>query len=153
MNPMSKETLQRQFMLTNYIGLAMIGSVFVYAVVVFGIDRGYIPVSPPPNPNLEVFTTLKYILLFVSIVIYFIISFIQKIFAKSVRSLTTASIIVFALSEAVSIYGLVLFILTRNSTNFFIFMAISLFYFYHFYPKYEQWEQLLNQELQANPSN
>jgi len=40
--------------------------------------------------------------------------------------------------------GLVLFLLTGNGLDFYVFMVISLGYFYLFFPKYETWEQLVS---------
>jgi F0F1-type ATP synthase membrane subunit c/vacuolar-type H+-ATPase subunit K len=152
MSPISREALMQQFRTTNYIGLAMIGSVFLYAGLVMGINHGLIPMKIRPTLNSDVSTNIKYILLGISVLHYFIIKFFQKISMKAANRLPAASIIVFALSEAVGIYGLVLFLLTGNANDFFIFMAISLFYFFIFYPKYAEWERLLTPELQANPS-
>lgn len=152
MSPTSRETLMQQFRTTNYIGLAMIGSVFLYAGLVLGIDHGLIPIKIRPTINIDVSIKIKYILLFLSLSHYFIIKFFQKISLKAANRLPAGSIIIFALSEAVSIYGLVLFILSGNANDFFIFMAISLFYFFIFYPKYADWERILTQEPQAKPS-
>ncbi len=151
MSPISRETLQQQFKTTNYIGLALMGSVFIYAVLVLGINLGYIPIKPRRIIDIGLSTKIKYILLVISILHYFIIRFFQKISSVSAARLPAASITIFTLSETVSIYGLVLFFLTGIYTDFFIFMTISLFYFYVFYPKYENWERLWNQESPANP--
>jgi F0F1-type ATP synthase membrane subunit c/vacuolar-type H+-ATPase subunit K len=152
MSPISREALIQQFRTANYLGLAMMGSVFIYAGLVLGINHGYLPIKIRPALSADISTKIKYILLFISLCHYFIIKFFQKISSRAVNRLPAASIIIFALSEAVGIYGLVLFLLTGNANNFFIFMAISLFYFYIFYPKYADWERLLEQELPANPS-
>lgn len=152
MRPPSREVLIKLFRIINYIGLAMIGSVFICAGLVFGINHGYIPMEIRPTINLEVSAKIKYFLLFLSLCHFFIIKFFQKMSIRAVYRLPGASIIIFALSEIVSVYGLVLFLLTGNANDFFIFMAISLFYFYIFYPKYADWERLLTQELQVDPS-
>lgn len=153
MRPPSREALMQLFRIINYIGLAMIGSVFICAGLVLGINHGYIPIKIPQTINLEVSAKIKYFFLFLSLCHYLIIKFFQKISIRAVYRLPAASIIIFTLSEIVSIYGLVLFLLTGNANDFFIFMTFSLFYFYLFYPKYADWERLLEQELQANPSH
>jgi hypothetical protein len=152
-NPISREALILQFRTTNYIGLFMIGSVFFYAGFVLAISHGYIPIKIRPTLSADILTKIKYVLLLLSVIHFFIIKFFQKIAAREAKRLPAASIIVFAMSEGVAIYGLVLFLLTGNPNDFFIFMAISLFYFYIFYPKYANWERLLQQELQAKPSS
>jgi len=152
MSTISREALLQQFKTTNYIGLAMIGSVFIYAGLVMGISHGVIPIKLRPALSVDYSTYIKYILLFISLSHYFIIKFFQKIALKAANRLPAGSMLTFALSEAVGIYGLVLFILTGNANDFFIFMAISLFYFFIFYPKYADWERLLYQELKDNKS-
>ncbi len=137
----SPETLQQQFKTTNFIGLAMMAAVFLYAGIVLGIDKGYIPYQV----NFNVPPSIRYILLIVSLCHFFIIRFFQKFSFKSAAYLPAGAIITFALCEAVGLYGLILFLLTKNSTDFFIFMLISLLYFYLFYPKYGDWEKLSHQ--------
>jgi F0F1-type ATP synthase membrane subunit c/vacuolar-type H+-ATPase subunit K len=151
MGRMRQGTLQQQFKTTNYVGLAMMASVFLYAVIVIGIDRGYIPYKVSYHIDISILSKVKYILLAVSVFHYFIIRFIQKFSLKSAAYLPAASFLMFALCEAVSIYGLVLFLLSGNSMDFYIFMLISLLYFYIFYPKYADWERLLDQEYSTNP--
>lgn len=166
MNLVSREILQQQFKITNYIGLAMIGSIFIYAFLVLAIDKGYFSFLENGNQKVDVgiITKIKYLFILISISIFLIIKFmkntiirfLQKKYAKSlyptVLPLFSFTLLVFALCEVIGIYGLVLFILSRNPTDFFIFMAISLFYFYLFYPKYADWERLSNQGLQTNQS-
>jgi hypothetical protein len=152
-NPISREALLLQFRTTNYIGLFMIASVFLYAGFVLAISHGYIPIKIRPSLRADMLTKIKYVLLLLAVIHFFIIKFFLKIAAREARRLPAASIMVFALSEGVVIYGLVLFLLAGNANDFFIFMAISLFYFYIFYPKYADWERLLQQELQAKASS
>lgn len=140
-----KGTLQQQFKTTNYIGLAMMGSVFIYAIIVLCIDKGYIPYKPGPGKDIGALTTIKYILLGLSILHYFIIKFFRKFSLKSANYLSPGAIITFGLCEAVSIYGLIVFFLTGNPADFYIFMVLSLLYFYLFYPKYAEWERICKQ--------
>lgn len=147
MTQISRPTLQQQFKTTNYIGLFMMASVFIYAVIVLGIDKGYIPYKAGQVINPGTSAIIKYILLGVALLQYFLIKFFQKFSLKAPNYLPPGAIIIFALCEAVAIYGLVLFLLSGNSTDFFLFMAISLLYFYLFYPKYSDWERLWIQGL------
>ncbi len=150
MSKISSGTLQQQFKTTNYIGLAMMASVFLYAVIVIGIDKAYIPYHASHRIDIGILATVKYILLAISILHYFIIRFIQKFSLNSAAYLPAASVLTFALCEAVSLYGLVLFFLSGNSMDFYIFMLISLLYFYIFYPNYADWEKLWHQ---GSPTN
>jgi F0F1-type ATP synthase membrane subunit c/vacuolar-type H+-ATPase subunit K len=146
MTRIPSRTLQQQFKTTNYIGLAMMASVFLYAVLVMGIDKGYLPYKVSHQIDSSILDKVKYILLAISILHYIIIRFFQKFSLKSAAYLPAASILTFALCEVIAIYGLVLFLLSGISMDFYIFMLISLFYFYIFYPKYTDWEKLLVQE-------
>lgn len=140
-------TLQQQFKTTNYIGLAMMASVFIYAAIVLAIDKGYIPYKAPRLVDGNTVTALKYILLAVSLLNYFVIRFFQRFALKAANYLPPGAIITFALCEVVALFGFVLFFLSGNSTDFFLFMVISLLYFYLFYPKYADWEKLWMQSL------
>jgi len=67
---------------------------------------------------------------------------VQKILpSRSVENLSTTAIITLALCEAVAVLGLVLFLLAGQGMDFYIFMVISLGFFYLFFPQYEQWEE------------
>jgi hypothetical protein len=55
--------------------------------------------------------------------------------------LTTAAVITYALCEAPAIFGLVLFFLGRNSSDFHLFLLCSLFYFAVYFPKFSRWEE------------
>lgn len=144
---MPQGTLQQQFKTTNFIGLAMMAAVFLYAGLVLGIDKGYIPYKAPQTLDAGVLTKVKYVLLAVSLAHYFVIRFFQKFSLKSVAYLPAGSILTFALCEAVAVYGLVIFLLTGIATDFYIFMLLALLYFYLFYPKYGDWEKLANQQF------
>lgn len=146
MSPRPRGTMQQQFKVTNYIGLAMMGAVFFYALLVLAISKSYLPIKLHPSLNMTVLTNLSYAFLILAVADYFILSFIRKLSLKSVTALQPLAIVIFALCESVSILGLVLFLLSGKANDFFIFMVISLLYFYLFYPKYADWEKLANQE-------
>lgn len=166
MNNISHQILPQQFKVTNYIGLVMVGSIFLYAFLVLAIDKGYFSFldSSGKTINAAVLTKIKYLFILISAAIFLILKFLkkniigffQKQYAKSlyptVLPLFAFTLLVFALCEVIGIYGLVLFILSRNTTDFFIFMAISLLYFYLFYPKYAEWEQFANQKPRTSKS-
>lgn len=166
MNHISREILRQQFKITNYIGLAMIGSIFLYAFLVIAMDKGYLSFLDSGGTALNAATLakIKYLFILISAAVFLlfkfrknnILQFFQKQYAKSpyptVLPLFAFTLLVFALCEVIGIYGLVLFILSRNTTDFFIFMTISLLYFYLFYPKYAEWEQFINQKPRTSKS-
>jgi hypothetical protein len=137
--------LKSRYLAVNFIGLAMIAAVFVYAGVVelikwqWGPFAGFTKLSPQPA------SLLKYIFLALAASQYVVIKVIQKIVpARSVDNLPQAAIITFALCETVALLGLILFLLVGNALDFYVFMVISLGFFYLFFPKYERWEQMAN---------
>jgi hypothetical protein len=136
--------LKGRYLAVNFIGLTMIAAVFVYAGVVELVKWQMAPFAgfaklDPPTASL-----LKYIFLAIAAAQYGLIKVVQKILpAKSADKLPQTAIITFALCESVSVLGLVLFLLAGNSMDFYIFMVISLGFFYLFFPKYEQWEEVV----------
>ncbi|MFA5110948.1 MAG: hypothetical protein WC443_06060 [Desulfobaccales bacterium] len=136
--------LKARYLTVNFIGLAMIAAVFVYAGVVEVIKWRWAPFAGFASLPAATASLLEYIFLALAAGQYFVIKIIQKIvISQSVDNLPQAAIISFALCETVAVFGLVLFLLTGNGLDFYVFMVISLGFFYVYFPKYEQWEELM----------
>jgi F0F1-type ATP synthase membrane subunit c/vacuolar-type H+-ATPase subunit K len=146
--------LRKAYRTTVTIGLAMMASLLVYAVVVEVIKnrnptfRGFSPLSA------DTFTTLLYTLLTFAIVEFFVIRIVNKALLsaknRAVQSapaaapyaqLMSAAIVTFVLCETVAICGLVLFLIQGDTTDFYLFLMISLVYFTIYFPKYNKWEE------------
>jgi hypothetical protein len=137
--------LKSRYLAVNFIGLAMIAAVFVYAGVVELIKWQWAPFAGFAQLTPQTASLLKYIFLAAAAAQYGVIKVVQKVIpAKSVDHLPQAAIITFALCEAVAVLGLVLFLLAGNGLDFYVLMVLSLGFFYLFYPKYEHWEQTVN---------
>jgi F0F1-type ATP synthase membrane subunit c/vacuolar-type H+-ATPase subunit K len=137
-------TLKSRYLAVNFIGLAMIAAIFVYAGVVAIIKWQWAPFHGFAKLPVQTESLLRYIFLALAGVQYLVIKAVPKIVrAQSPENLAQAAIITFALCESVALLGLVLFLLCGNPLNFYIFMVISLGFFYLFYPKYEEWEQIM----------
>jgi hypothetical protein len=137
--------LKTRYLAVNFIGLAMIASVFVYAGMVEFIKWRWGPFAGFSQLDPGQATLLKYIFLALAAAQYGAIKLVRKMVpARSVDNLSQAAIITLALCESVAIFGLVLFLLAGNALDFYIFMLISLSFFYLFYPKYDDWEKRLN---------
>jgi F0F1-type ATP synthase membrane subunit c/vacuolar-type H+-ATPase subunit K len=135
-------TLKSRYLAVNFIGLAMIASVFVYAGVVELLKWQMAPFAGFAKLDPRTAALLKYGFLAIAAAQYGAIKVVKKILpAKSTDNLPQTAIITFALCESVAVLGLVLFLLAGNSMDFYIFMVISLGFFYLFFPKYEQWEE------------
>jgi len=144
------QQLKTRYLTANFVGLAMIGSVFIYAVVVEVLKRTQAPFAGFAEFTPAQVQMLKYIFVALAIGHFFLIKFVQKILATgTVEGLFRAAVVTFALSESVAIFGLVLFLLNGNAMDFYLFMFLSLFYFWFFYPKYQDWEA----RMRAQPSS
>jgi hypothetical protein len=138
--------LKTRYLAVNFMGLAMIASVFVYAGVVELIKRLCAPFAGFGGLASATTEILSYIFLALAAAQYGAIKAVQRFVpARSVDNLPQAAIITLALCESVALLGLVLFLLTGRSLDFYIFMLISLGFFYWFYPRYDQWEKLVNE--------
>ncbi|MFA4903996.1 MAG: hypothetical protein WC600_14780 [Desulfobaccales bacterium] len=136
--------LKSRYLAVNFIGLAMIAAVLAYAGMVEVIKWQWAPFSGFAQLSPQTASLLKYIFLALAAAQFVIIKVVQKILpARSLDNLPQAAIVTFALCESVAIFGLVLFLLNGNALDFYVFMVISLGYFYLFFPKYEQWEQMV----------
>ncbi len=146
--------LRRAYKTTVIIGLAMMASLLVYAIVVENIRKQFDPFGGFA-PMTEGFETFRYALLAVAVVQFFVIQFLNKLilsakapvrntpvtqFTPEIQRLITAAIVAFALCESVAIYGFVLFLVQGSSNDFYLFLLISLLYFSIFFPKYSVWE-------------
>jgi hypothetical protein len=140
----SLTTLKARYLAVNFIGLAMIAAVFVYAGVVELIKWKLAPFAGFARLEPHTAALIKYVFLALAAAQFGVIKAVQKILpARSVDNLSQAAVITFALCEAVAILGLVLFLLAGQGLDFYIFMVISLGFFTLFFPKYDQWEQRL----------
>ena len=150
----SLTTLKARYLAVNFIGLAMIAAVFVYAGVVELIKWQLAPFAGFAKLDPHTVALLKYAFLALAAAQFGIIKAVQKILpTRTVENLSVAAIITFALCESVAVLGLVLFLLAGNSMDFYIFMMISLGFFYLFFPKYEQWEQRVSAGGSAKETN
>ena len=164
MQPNPSNDLRKAYRISAFIGLTMITSLIAYAVVVELIKKQNAPFSGfAPLP--DVIDTLRYALLSVVVVEFFMIRFLNKImlsgkgqpqssaatspFAPNVSRLVAASIVTYALCESVAIYGLVLFFIQGNSNDFYLFVGLSILSFVVYFPRYDNWEEWVAEQEQA----
>ena len=127
--------------------LAMVGCIFFCLLLVdlFKPDVHFLQKSS----SCPEVVSLKYFLLTFSALTLFLIWFVRsQILAgnapggKTIASrLLTASILTDALCAMMAVNGLTLFLLTRNSICFYIFLFLSLVLFTYFFPRYVQWQE------------
>lgn len=141
---MDRNTLKTKYLAVNFVGLSLIASVFLYAVIVEVVKRWLAPFAGFGGLTPATADMLFYVFLVMALGHYVVIRVIDKVVAgKSPAHLPQGAIISLALCEAVALYGLVLFLLAGNANHFYIFMALALLLFYLFFPRYDQWEKVL----------
>lgn len=159
----SMDELKKAYRISVIIGIAIIASVFIYAVVVELIKSEYEPFKGfSPFQEIEI---LRYILLGISIAEFFFIRYIRNFvlsgktmmatskqgqFSAPIQRLITTSIVSYALCESVAIYGLVLFLIGGDSLDFYAFMVLSLVYFAVYFPRYSQWEEWMREIMRES---
>jgi len=159
--PIENNDLHKAYRMTMFIGVVMIASVFVYAVVVEVLKKQHEPFGGFA-PMGDVISTLRYVLLGVAAVDFFVIRILNTLmlsaktptrrsamvspFSPEAQRLMTASIVTFALCESVAVYGLVLFLIQGYSSDFYLFMALSLFFYSVYFPKYGKWEEWIKEQ-------
>ena len=161
----SMEELKMGYRLATVIGIAMIASLFVYVAVVELIKKNSVPFRGfAPFPETDV---LRYVFLGVAVACFFLIRFIKDLvlsrkttigvephkkraFSAHIQKLLSTSIITYALCESVAIYGLVLFLIGGRSSDFYIFLVISLIFFIVYFPRYNQWEEWIKKQVMGS---
>ena len=143
------------------IGIVLIVGLFLYAYVMFIIVREFAPFTG--FVVLPIIDFLRYVLLAMVVVQLLVTRLIQKSilaskalahamifqrqpFSQPIQKLFNASTFALAMCEAIAIYGLVLFLMAGNTSDYFIFAALSLFGFAVYFPRYRQWEQRVEQQ-------
>ena len=147
--------LKRGYRQAKIIGMAMVFGVLVYALIVeiMRMNPGFSMDLLPPNGA----DSIKYVLLGLALIEFFLIRMIRAwflsresgqttklqpgSFSTKVTKLLITSIVTYALCESIAIYGVVLFFVTKRPFDFYLFMGISLIYFAAFFPRYAQWEE------------
>lgn len=152
------DELKKGYRVAIIIGIAMIGSLFIYAAIVEFIKINYKSFKGfSPFPEVEI---LRYIFFGITIAEFFLIGFIKKFilsrevtdennpnqraFSPRIQRLLTTAIVTYAICESIALYGFVLFLIGGSSFDFYIFMVISFIFYVGYFPRYLQWEEYLS---------
>jgi hypothetical protein len=135
----------------------MIGSVLVYAVIAEIIKESNAPFQG--FAQMSNIALLRYALLAVAAVEFIAIPFLNRVmlpesdpprsasgagqYLPEIQRLISNAIVTYALCESVAIYGLVLFLMNGNSSDLYLFIVLSVFFFAVYFPKYSRWEEWL----------
>jgi hypothetical protein len=130
---------------STIISYAVAASVLVYAVVVEVFKFQEISLHLIPVDFLDM---LRFVFVFLSFAGYFIINFCnKKLLTRSsadttetlLGRLALANIVSMALSELPALFGLILFLGSGNSRDFYLLLLISVLLFYYFFPRASFW--------------
>ncbi|MDH4162573.1 MAG: hypothetical protein OEW15_07765 [Nitrospirota bacterium] len=144
------DKLRAAYRVVVIIGLAIMASLVVYAVIVGLFENGTIPLGGTAMAG-GMLDMIKFVFLGISAALFPLMRFLSSRIINADASqtgspaefgpLTTAAIVTFALCEVPAIFGLVLYVLGRNTTDFYLFLLISSFFFGTNFPKFSQWEE------------
>lgn len=156
MDPEPLTNLKKAYQKVVVVGAAMIGMVFCYGLIVYFLIESP-PARPSVVPDPATSRLIRNISLFLSIVIVLAIKPLSNLLLADkiktpaekhgnpiysyTRKLAGASIVTFALCEALALYGLVIFSMTRHLFDFYFAAIISLAAFAIHWPRYSAWEK------------
>jgi F0F1-type ATP synthase membrane subunit c/vacuolar-type H+-ATPase subunit K len=141
------EEIKRRYRLATIIGIAMISSLVIYALIVEFIKVNINIILPSSVVDL-----LRYLFFTIAIVEFIFIRFLRSQMVSGVPSpakiqkLFNMTIITYALCESIAIYGLILFLIGGRRFDFYSLMILSLIFFAIYFPRYAQWEEWLKKE-------
>ena len=157
-SPLAKSTDPKVgFWILRIVYLGLFSSVLVYGLMVYLLlmqgtisERGFIS----DFPNLDVFRTILWL---IAAGHFFAIRFVKTRFLKVealrkrpmpvVQAINSVYIIMFAIGEAIAIYGLLLFLIAALLQDFLVLAGVSLLILYWLRPKEDEYHALVRQVL------
>lgn len=147
-----KDNVSRGYKFSVIHGIILIINIFLYTVIVELFK--YFGSTSQQTENQD----LVYIFLFLAIGEFLAIKFGRKFMIGKIREqvkmqeesmrrkgivqgFLVIDILTFALCEVIVIYGLLLFLLTYNATNFYIFLILGLISLGIYFPRYSKWKE------------
>jgi hypothetical protein len=146
-----KENLKRAYKSSIILGIILIIHLVVYTIVVESFSESFNGFKPETDVVM-----LRYLLIGVSIVELFLITFLRSFLIKQQikhdrgikdinRMLVLASVMIYALCEAIALYGLILFLYAGRSIDFYLFLVLCLVGLGISFPRYSKWEGWIKQ--------
>lgn len=141
--------LSQVYRATVVLALAMIASVLVYAGTVEILPR----LAPSSEPAMEPATVERLRNLFRGLAI---VNFLAAAWLGGrphrpagdpqtrLQKLRTRTAVGLALAESIALYGLVLFLLNRDSMDFYYLFLVSLLSFILVFPRHDRWREALS---------
>jgi hypothetical protein len=141
--------LDRAYRVTVILTVAMIVSVFLYAGIVEILPRLAPSGAPPMEP--DTVEILRQIFRGLALVNFLSLAFLGKRAHRAegeaflrlarLKSLTTVRL---ALAESIALYGLVLFVMSRDPMDFHYLLLVSLLSFIVVFPRRDRWREALS---------
>ena len=137
--------LAKAYQINKIISYALAASMLLYVVIVEAFRFKGITLNLLPPAVLD---KLRFVFVFLSFALYFIINFInQKLLIKKsadtqeslLQKLALTNIISLACCELPALFGFVLFLGSDNPRDFYLLLIISVLLFYVFFPRYSFW--------------
>ncbi|MHB8173453.1 MAG: hypothetical protein ACYDFU_03185 [Nitrospirota bacterium] len=147
----SDEAIKKQYSSIKKIGIAMVSSVFIYAIVV-GLMKRYIQISFHENAPYHNIMRIGFLLYSIAQFFWLKVRKESKPASNTgsvLKRFEAMSIIMFAGCETVCIFGLILFMYAGQSIDFYSFFLLSLIYFWIYFPRYEQMEKWVKMQPQS----
>lgn len=150
-----REEIEKGWKSIYIMWIVMLSAVFIYLIIGLYLKDGL--QSTIAEGNLEI---LRYVLYAISIITFISISYVRRLILESknignnqsiisnnsaVARYTIAIIVSLALAESISIYGLVLFVLGKNTSDLYLLIFISAFAMIYYRPFKEQMIKLVNE--------
>ncbi|HEX5130945.1 MAG TPA: hypothetical protein VFX92_00510 [Candidatus Krumholzibacteria bacterium] len=122
------------------------GSLVVYAALIEALRRVL-----PPAGDFDGFDMLRIALFAISGVLVFTSTVLKGVLLRNpppdgemrIARLRTAAIITAAFAEVPAILGVVLFVLGRTSSDFYILLVVSVYMLVRHFPRREQWDHYI----------
>lgn len=149
--------LKKAYRISAIIGIAIVASFFFYAIIVEFVRVQYKPFKG--FGHLYDTRILEFFFYGLAVVHVLILRISRGVLLKKSASddvkaligkLFRSSVLTSALCEGPVIYGLVFFLLTGFSRNFYILLFVSLFIMFMFFPRFKNWERWVKENSKQN---
>jgi len=153
------EDLKRIYRTTKIVGFTVMGSIILLAVIVETIKTTLKPF--PGFASISNIQTLRLIFYGLAVLQIILIRVLQPLLYKRAPSgdhktllmkLNTAALVTYFAAEVPAILGLILFLLSGLSRDFYIFLILSLILELIYFPRAKNWEAWIQGGFTAGPS-
>lgn len=156
MTPGIDHQLDRVYRVTAIVSVAMVVSAVFYAGIVEILSRS-LP-SGEPVAERETIDLLRQIFHGLALVQFLVLVWLRGRSGRAdgeplarLARLRTLTMIRLALAESIAIYGLVLFFMSRDTSDFYYLFLVSLLSFVLAFPRRDRWKEALRDAVRRGP--